>query len=433
MVESAADGEELELVDERLGARIKLIAIAIPVLLLAFVGAMTIIYGTSWTHKWSVLAGLALVASALIPSTILFGRGRPAEGRTWFALGVDLLALLIVFASPPGYALAALLVLAACMPLMGIRHRGRLIAACAASVALSGFIVAWGRAHPSAAALIAPKGGRVVAAALLWTAAASLLVGIVYAARERLGRAIVDLRAQDARRARTEVELSESLELLKQAQARQRELMIQLLTAEEEERRRIAIGLHDDPAQMLTAALLRLQTMRHQLDDHDSAEIQRVEDLLTQTLGRLRHLTFELRPESLDRQGLATAVRDLIGQYPDGPPSCHLDSSLRSEPPDDIRTIAFRIIAEAVSNAHKHARANEIRILIREDGGRLLVAVNDDGIGIDPAVTEEGIPGHLGLPGMIERATLAGGRTQVSRGPQGGTSVEAWLPLDHGD
>jgi signal transduction histidine kinase len=155
-------------------------------------------------------------------------------------------------------------------------------------------------------------------------------------------------------------------------------------------------------------------------------------DLLATTVEHLRHLMFELRPDSLDRDGLASAVEDLAGYYGDTPPACRIESSLEAEPPEDVRIIAFRIIAEALSNAHKHSHANEIVIHIGEDGGGLSIKVQDDGVGIDPGLALDGIPGHYGVPGMIERAHIAGGRAQISPGSEGGTEVDVWLPIAQG-
>jgi signal transduction histidine kinase len=226
--------------------------------------------------------------------------------------------------------------------------------------------------------------------------------------------------------------LRESLDLLRTAQAEQRELAAQLQFAEEEERRRISTGLHDDPVQLLTAALLRLDGIRQARSGEDSLELQRVKDLLTTTIEHIRHMMFELRPDSLDRHGLATAVMDLARYYGDSPPVCRVESSLETEPPDNVRIVAFRIIAEAISNAHRHSHANEIRILIEEDQGGLSIQVHDDGVGIDPALTIEGVPGHYGVPGMIERAHIAGGHAEVFPSTSGGTAVDVWLPMGLG-
>jgi signal transduction histidine kinase len=142
----------------------------------------------------------------------------------------------------------------------------------------------------------------------------------------------------------------------------------------------------------------------------------------------LRVLMFELRPPALDRGGLVAAVRDLLAELDGSFPRCRVDDDLTDEPPEKIRTVAYRIVAEALANVQRHSHASDVQVLLTERDGGLLVRVRDDGVGIPAETLEGGRPGHLGLTSMRERAEAAGGWSRIDSGPAG-TTVEAWLPL----
>ena len=126
------------------------------------------------------------------------------------------------------------------------------------------------------------------------------------------------------------------------------------------------------------------------------------------------------------REGLVPALRAYMGN---ADPVPEIEDALGFEPPSELRAILFRIAQEAIANARKHASATTIHVSIagRQGGVRLLVT--DDGQGFDVGVIESPEPGHIGLPTMIERAQLAGGRCEIESEPGRGTSVSAWLPL----
>ena len=100
------------------------------------------------------------------------------------------------------------------------------------------------------------------------------------------------------------------------------------------------------------------------------------------------------------------------------------------EPSSELRAVLFRIAQEAIANARKHASATRIDVSIADVDGGVRLMVSDDGRGFDVGVIDSPEPGHIGLPTMIERAQLAGGRCRVESEPGHGTSVSAWLPVD---
>jgi signal transduction histidine kinase len=220
--------------------------------------------------------------------------------------------------------------------------------------------------------------------------------------------------------------LDESFEIVQ----RQR-LFARLIAAQEEERLRIASDIHDDTIQAMTATSLRMQQLRRHLTEPGQIELlSRLEDAVRESITRLRRLMFDLRPASLDRSGLAAALRELLERLQE---ETHLtftlENHLGSEPVGGVRTALYRIAQEALVNVKKHAAASAVNVELRTVGSGCRVRIQDDGKGFDVEVTDSK-PGHLGLVSMRERAQIAGGWWLVRCPAGGGTVVEFWLPLD---
>jgi PAS domain S-box-containing protein len=227
----------------------------------------------------------------------------------------------------------------------------------------------------------------------------------------------------------TQAELEQSLEMLRRAGRQRKALLHRLVAAQEEERRRIAADIHDDPIQKMTAVGLRLAAIRRQVDDQGAAtSLDRLQATVALAVQRLRHLLFELRPVELDRDGLAAALRqELEHLAEDGGPAWRLEDRLVEEPEPEARLMAYRIAQEALANVRKHARAGRLDLTLESRGDELVVRIRDDGRGFDPHV---GPPsGHLGLTSMRERAEMAGGWFRVDSAPGRGTTVEFGVPL----
>jgi PAS domain S-box-containing protein len=229
-------------------------------------------------------------------------------------------------------------------------------------------------------------------------------------------------------RKRTEERLRRSLDILRRTMEDRRRLLMRLEGAQEEERRRIASDIHDDSIQVISAADLKAQALARRLADPDLRhEAEELRETLYEAVIRLRHLLFELRPPSLDREGLVPALRSYTAGI-EGP-EILVEDELASEPPADIRALLFRIAQEAITNARKHASASRIVVALSTAEGGVRLRVTDDGVGFEPRTSLEPVAGHIGVPTMIERAELAGGRCRIESKPGSGTTVEAWLPL----
>lgn len=232
---------------------------------------------------------------------------------------------------------------------------------------------------------------------------------------------------------RAEERLRQSLDILRRTMNERRMLLQRLEAAQEEERRRIAAGIHDDSIQLLSAADLRLQAARTLVEsDEAKAELSDVHETLEAAVDGLRHLLFELRPPVLDKEGLAAALRQYLSAQ--GGPSFQVRDGLATEPPVELRAVLFRIAQEAVTNIRKHAGATTVDVALAEEDGGVRMRVADDGVGFDPALLDgPPQPGHIGVPTMLERAQMAGGRCAIDSGPGRGTIVDCWVPLPDPD
>ena len=210
--------------------------------------------------------------------------------------------------------------------------------------------------------------------------------------------------------------------------AERRALLAHLVDAGEEERARIAMDIHDDSIQAITAAGMRLQILRRRLDDPEQLKLlDELDQTIQLAISRLRHLLFELRPPVLDNEGLSAALGTYLEEMDDSDTAYRLDDQLSAQPSPEIRTILYRIVQEALTNVRKHAQAGQATVTLREVERGFLVRISDDGVGFVTTDSQQ-VPGHLGLAAVRERAELAGGRLSIEATPGGGTTFEVWIP-----
>lgn len=224
-------------------------------------------------------------------------------------------------------------------------------------------------------------------------------------------------------------ELEESIDALRRVDRQRRDLVARLVSAQEEERVRIAADIHDDSIQLMTAVGMRLEVLKRRLSLPDEAEsVAKLGETVRAAIGRLRHLIFELHPRTLAEEGLVPTLRIYLDRVQNEAGTEYaLDNRLAKEPEGQVRTTLYRISQEAISNVRKHASASRIDVLLQLQKDGFLVRIRDDGRGFEP-VEGGSIPGHLGLPSMRERAELAGGWCRVESAPGQGTTVEFWVP-----
>ncbi|MCW2867207.1 MAG: domain S-box protein [Marmoricola sp.] len=225
-------------------------------------------------------------------------------------------------------------------------------------------------------------------------------------------------------------EAHETEQALRELAEQRRDLLGRLVEAQEDERHRIAADVHDDSVQALAAVELRLGLLRRQLGEADPAlqdAVAKAHRSVPEATSRLRHLLFDLESPAL-RADLATALAeaaDFVLEDSGVRWSVLGDRSI--DLPQASRVTAYRVVKEALTNVRKHADARLVEIVLARVAGGVEVVVADDGRGVSPdAVVDR--PGHLGVSGMRDRASVAGGRVDVGPGPEGGTRVRLWLP-----
>jgi signal transduction histidine kinase len=207
-----------------------------------------------------------------------------------------------------------------------------------------------------------------------------------------------------------------------------------LVTTREEERRRLRHDLHDGLGPELAGMALQLDSLISQLDGQPvvAERAQVLRDRMRQTVAEVRRVVDNLRPPAIDELGLVEALRQHVAVYaltPAGPAGAAgiTVGVTADEPlpalPAAVEVAAYRISAEAVANAMRHGRATACTVSISAAPGRLLLAIDDNGTGIDP----QAVPG-VGLQSMRDRAGELGGGLSVDTGPAG-TAIRSWLPL----
>lgn len=230
--------------------------------------------------------------------------------------------------------------------------------------------------------------------------------------------------------------------MLDRLEALRDESAARVLRAQEGERRRLALELHDQTGQSLTALALHAEVIARGLAGEESAAAMRARQraerlgiLAQQTLGEVQAIARQLRPTLLDDLGLAAALRwlaedasarlDLSVAARIAPPSGEDDTRL----PEEIETALFRIAQEAITNAVRHGQAARAWIVLRVSRDTVTLMVADDGRGFDPATHRAEAPtSGIGLGGMRERARLLGGSLAVRSRPGRGCAVRARVP-----
>ena len=220
------------------------------------------------------------------------------------------------------------------------------------------------------------------------------------------------------------VRLTSDLKRLTVELQRERE---RLVTAREEERRRLRRDLHDGLGPTLASLTLKLETARNRLA-HDALAETLLSDLAGRTqatVADIRRLVYALRPPALDELGLVSALRELTLQSADQV-SMHLAApDCLPELPAAVEVAVYRIAQEALTNVvrHAHARRCDIRLTLDEPAGWLALSIQDDGRGLPPS---RGV--GVGLVSMRERAEELGGTWTIEPVESGGTRVLARLP-----
>jgi PAS domain S-box-containing protein len=221
---------------------------------------------------------------------------------------------------------------------------------------------------------------------------------------------------------------------LSKVNTRLRNLTASLVSAQENERRRISLELHDEAGQFLSALQLSLNLLQKELegkDEEHSSQIQNASQLTDVIIGKLRTLAHGLRPPSLDAVGLHQAFTDYFNRFSrQSGIDVRYSGTEISHLPEYIQITLYRMAQEAFTNILKYAKATQAEVLLQCDAEKVSLEVSDNGVGfILPAPLEAGSSGGIGLLGINDRIEAIGGILTISSKPGAGTRLYAVIPL----
>ena len=213
-------------------------------------------------------------------------------------------------------------------------------------------------------------------------------------------------------------------EMMERLESERREAGSRALYAQEEERRRIARGLHDEIGQTMTGVLFQLQRLSRLAPPEQQEALADTQHAVRTSLEDVRRIAQELRPEALDHLGLASALTSLSRAFAE---RTGIAVRRRFEPglpalDPAVELVVYRVAQESLTNAARHSGAKEILLALEDDGDGVVLRVVDNGRGFNG-----GIEGG-GLRGIREHALIAGGRVAITPGPAGGVEVRLRVP-----
>ncbi|MCJ7831888.1 MAG: PAS domain-containing protein [Actinobacteria bacterium] len=227
--------------------------------------------------------------------------------------------------------------------------------------------------------------------------------------------------------------LRNSLGMLRHSMAERRLLLRRIEGSAEQERRSIAGNIHDDSIQVMASVSLRLQALHELLPESRRPASDEIREMVDESIDRLRHLVFELRPVALESKGLVPALRQYLEHAGAAAGfDYRIEDKLDDEPSIELRIQLYRIAQEAITNIGKHADAGLAVVKLETRGSGIGVTIQDDGKGFGLRPIEAG-HGHFGFSAMRERAEMAGGIFDVRSEPGKGVTVEFWLPSEIAD
>lgn len=211
-----------------------------------------------------------------------------------------------------------------------------------------------------------------------------------------------------------------------------RRMAERVIAAQEEERQRISRELHDDLGQALTTHLLALRNLQQDLTLPTPSLFERLQSLYDQSyeiFGKIRSIARDLRPPVLDALGLIVAMQTYCTEFSRRThlPVIFEAEDMLPELPDAYNITLYRTLQEALTNVIKHAEASQVWVDLSMDDDRVTLTIQDNGIGFGGEQPESN---GIGLAGLRERITIAGGTLTVSSTPKRGTILSAQFPLE---
>ncbi|HYP38779.1 MAG TPA: PAS domain S-box protein [Chloroflexia bacterium] len=224
---------------------------------------------------------------------------------------------------------------------------------------------------------------------------------------------------------------------LEEHAAEQTRMLNQIMNAQEAERRRVSMDIHDGPLQSLGIALMALDRAIRRMErgEHDRAEqeIRSLRETLSSTVSELRAVLADLSLEILTYYGLIFALEEYIEHFSQVTNiDIEMENELNMRLPNNLEMLLYRLAQEALANIRKHSGASKVAISLKVEGGRVHMTISDDGKGfdVDAALSKRAAGKQLGLQSMRQRIRDAQGSLTIESAPGGNsTTLRFWCPI----
>lgn len=238
--------------------------------------------------------------------------------------------------------------------------------------------------------------------------------------------------------ARDITERKRAEEALRESENRLRTLSSQLLSVQENERKRISREIHDSLGQSLSAIKFKVegitQQMREGRQKKMAASLEAILPIIRASIEESRRIQMDLRPSILDDLGIIATLTWFSREFQQTYPNIRIEKEMNiqeNELPDPLKTVIYRISQEALNNIAKHSKANLVRLSIGKKGDSIELTIQDNGMGfnLEEILAQEWRKRGLGLTSMRERAELSGGSFAIESTIGKGTTIKAAWPL----
>jgi len=236
-----------------------------------------------------------------------------------------------------------------------------------------------------------------------------------------------------------EITRKQAEEALAQSEKQLRLLSSQLLTAQENERKRVAQELHDGIGQSLTALKFEVENavrqMSHNAAEADGGPLQTIVPLIQDIIEEVGRIAMDLRPSILDDLGVLSTIAWLCRDFQRACSDMRVETEIdleEDEVPERLKILIFRVLQEALNNIAKHSRADLVWVRLQNRENRVELTIRDNGVGFDGnnRGTDQTLHGGFGLASMKERTRLSGGLFSVEAGKGSGTTIKAIWPRE---
>lgn len=208
-----------------------------------------------------------------------------------------------------------------------------------------------------------------------------------------------------------------------------------ILEGQEEERKRIAMDIHDGIGQMLTSLKFQIESLETGVGEKNDRKVAEIRQGIKDVIKEVRKVTFNLKPTVLGDYGLQAALNVFIqeiGKLTDIVLDFRTEGSMTYRLPQKVENNIFRIVQEAINNAIKYSKAEKIDVLLQQNENDLIITVSDGGEGFDEKIVESrdvNIDSGRGFFNMYERTEYINGSLEIKSAPGAGTTVRLSVPL----